>query len=131
MVLDTSALLAILFGEPEAPAMLRAIAASENRWLGSPTHVEASVVLLAKKGSGGEVALDALLERLGIEIVDLTPVAARLARLGYARYGRGIGDPAVLNLGDCFAYGVALSLGAPLLFKGTDFRRTDVRVAEY
>lgn len=131
MVLDTSALLAILFREPEAPAMLRAVARSETRLVGTPTLVEASAVLQARKGPGGEVALDALLERLGIEVVPLSRPAAQLARLAWGRFGKGIGDPAVLNFGDCLAYGVAMAEGRPLLFKGDDFPRTDVEPAEY
>ena len=131
MVLDTSALLAILFTEPEADAMVRALAADERRLVGAPTLVEASAVLRAKKGGAGEVALDALFERLGLEIVAMGAAAARLARLGYARFGRGVGDPAVLNYGDCLAYGVAMAEREPLLFKGDDFTRTDVVVAPY
>ncbi len=131
MVLDTSALFAILFAEPEAPAMIRAVAAAGTRLVGAATLVEASAVLTARKGPGGEVALDALLERLGVEVVDLSVPAARMARLAYARYGRGAGDPAVLNFGDCLSYGVSMILREPLLFKGDDFARTDVLVARY
>ena len=131
MVLDTSALLAILLGEEEAPGMVRALAAAEERVVGTPTLVEASVVMQARKGSGGEVALDALLRRLRVEVAPLDATGATLARLAYSRFGKGIGDPAVLNYGDCLAYGVAMALRQPLLFKGNDFSATDVLVAEY
>lgn len=131
MVFDTSALLAILFGEPEAAAMVRAVARDGNRLLGAPTFVEASAVLRARKGPGGEVALDSLVERLGVRVVPMSVAAARLARLAYGRFGRGVGEPGVLNYGDCLAYGVAMAEREPLLFKGDDFARTDVEAARY
>lgn len=131
MVLDTSALLAILLREPEASAMVRALARDETRLVGTPTLVEASAVLQARKGPGGEVALDALLERAAIEVIPLSRPAAQLARLAYGRFGKGIGDPAVLNYGDCLTYGVAMAEAQPLLFKGDDFARTDVEAVEY
>jgi ribonuclease VapC len=131
MVLDTSALLAILLAEPESQAMVRAVAEDERRLVGAPTLVEASAVMLAKKGGAGEVALDALLERLGVEVVPMSVGAARLARLAYARFGKGVGDPAVLNYGDCLSYGVAMAEREPLLFKGDDFAHTDVAVVAY
>lgn len=130
-MLDTSALLAILFAESEATAMVLAIARDPVRLVGAPTLVEASAVLTARKGPGGEVALDALLERMKIDVVPMSLDAARLARLAYARFGKGVGDPAVLNYGDCLSYGVAMAERAPLLFKGDDFARTDVTAAEY
>jgi len=129
MVLDTSALLAILFAEPEAEAMVRAMASDPRRLVGAPTLVEASAVMRVKKGGAGEVALDALLERLEVEAVPMAVGAARLARLAYARFGKGVGDPGVLTLGDCLAYGVAMAEREPLLFKGQDFAQTDLRPA--
>lgn len=131
MLLDTSALLALLFAEPEAPALVSAIAKDPIRLVGAPTLVEAAAVMRARKGPGGEVALDALLERLEIRVVEMTPTAAKLSRLGYARFGKGVGDPAVLNFGDCLAYGVAMAAAEPLLFKGTDFAATDVARVAY
>jgi ribonuclease VapC len=131
MVLDTSAVVAILLAEPEADAMVRAVAAAERRLIGAPTWIEASAVMVAKKGTAGEVALDALLERLEVEVTPMSVAAARLARLAYTRFGKGIGDPAVLNFGDCLAYGVAMAEREPLLFKGDDFGMTDVGVAPY
>ncbi len=128
VVLDTSALLAILFAEPEAGAIARAAAAADRRLVGTPTLVETAAVLLARKGPGGEIALDALVHRMGIEIVPLSVDAARLARLAYARFGKGVGSPGVLNYGDCLSYGVAVAAGAGLLCTGDDFPRTDVEV---
>lgn len=131
MVLDTSALLAILLGDEEADAMVHAIVQDDRRLIGSPTLVEASAVMVARKGPGGEVALDALIERLGARIIEMTVPAAKLARLGYARFGKGVGHPGVLNFGDCLSYGVAMAAGEDLLFKGGDFRSTDVGVVAY
>ena len=102
---------------------------AERALVGTPTLVEVAAVMLAKKGPGGEIALDALMERFGIEPVPLTEDAARLARLGYSRFGKGVGSPGVLNYGDCLAYGAAMAAREPLLFKGDDFGQTDVAVA--
>lgn len=131
MVLDTSALLAILLAEPEAERLLTAIADAAVRQVGVPTLVEAAAVMLARKGPAGEIALDALLQRLEVEVVPMSVEAGRRARRAYQRFGRGTGTPGVLNYGDCLAYGVAEAAGEPLLFKGDDFGRTDVRAATY
>lgn len=131
MVIDTSALLAVLLAEPEAGALVGAMAADDVRLVGAPSLVEASAVMVARKGPQGGVVLDALLQRLGIDVVEMSAQAASLARTGYNRFGKGVGSPAVLNFGDCLAYGVARSLDQPLLFKGDDFSRTDVRAVEY
>lgn len=129
MVIDTSALLAVLLSEAEADELVEAIVSAGTRQVGAPTLVEAAAVMAARKGPAGEVALDALLQRLEIEVVPMTPEAAAFARSAYARYGRGVGSPAVLNYGDCLAYGVARAAGEPLLFKGDDFALTDIEPA--
>lgn len=129
MVIDTSALLAILLAEPEGARLVEAIALDPAPVVGAPTLLEAAAVMLARKGPEGEVALDALLQRLGIEVVPFSAGAAGAARRAYARYGKGVGDPGVLNLGDCLSYGVAADLGEPLLFKGDDFGKTDITSA--
>ncbi|MHB1225682.1 MAG: type II toxin-antitoxin system VapC family toxin [Gemmatimonadaceae bacterium] len=131
MVIDSSAIVAILFGEPEADRLVHAIASAGSRMIGTPTLVEASAVMLARKGTVGEIALDALLQRLAIDIVAMSAEAAARARSAYQRYGRGIGSPGVLNFGDCLSYGVAMAAGEPLLFKGDDFAMTDVTTAAY
>ena len=131
MVLDTSAILAILFAEPEASAMVEAIAHADVRAVGAPTLVEASAVMLARKGPAGEVALDALRQRLDLDVVPMSTEAAVFARSAYGRFGKGVGSPGVLNFGDCLAYGVAMAAGDSLLFKGNDFSATDVIVASY
>jgi ribonuclease VapC len=131
MVIDTSALVAILLGEPESQRMAVAIAADPTRLVGAPTLVEAAAVMLARKGPQGEIALDALLQRLDIRTTDLNAEAAAHARSAYRRFGKGVGLPSVLNYGDCLSYGVAMARGEPLLFKGDDFPRTDVLAAAY
>ncbi|MDH5761132.1 MAG: type II toxin-antitoxin system VapC family toxin [Gemmatimonadota bacterium] len=131
MVIDTSALIAIMFREEEAEAMVRALLMSESRIVGTPTLVEAAAVMVARKGPGGEIALDALLERLDITVEPFSQDAARLARLAYGRFGKGVGSPGILNYGDCLAYGMAMARGESLLCKGEDFARTDVQVAAY
>jgi ribonuclease VapC len=120
-----------LFGEPEASAMLHAAAREGVRLIGTPTLVEASAVMYARKGPGGELALDSLLERMGVQVMPMSLAAAKLARLAYHRWGKGVGNPAVLNLGDCLAYGVAMAERRPLMFKGDDFAKTDVKVLRY
>lgn len=131
MMIDTSALVAILLGEPESERMVAAIAREPVRRIGAPTLVEAAAVMLAKKGPGAEIALDALIQRLGVEVVAMTPEAATAARSAYRRFGKGLGDPAVLNYGDCLSYGIAIATGEPLLCKGDDFGRTDLLLAQY
>jgi len=131
VVIDTSALIAILFGEPEANAFTNSISSDGTRVVGAPTLVEAAAVMVARKGPQGEIALDALLQRLGIEVVPMTPEAAAFARSAYLRFGKGVGSPGVLNYGDCLSYGVAKAMEEPLLFKGDDFTRTDISPVQF
>jgi ribonuclease VapC len=119
MVIDTSALPAILFAEPEAADFAEQIASADHRLVGGPTFVETTAVMLARKGWPGVIALDALLARLGIDIVPLSVEAAEFARQACARYGKGVGSPAVLNHGDVLSYGVARA-------EGEDFPQTDI-----
>jgi ribonuclease VapC len=125
MVLDTSALLAVLWNEPERRQFVERIEATPVRLLSAATFVETSIVLEARKGAEGVRELDAFLERANIELVDVTPSHGRLARRAFANYGKGR-HRAGLNYGDCFAYALAAETGEPLLFKGDDFQYTDV-----
>jgi ribonuclease VapC len=131
VVIDTSAIIAILFGEAESSTMVTAIRADEIRKMGGPSLVEAHAIMFAKKGKGGTVALDALLERLGIEVEPFSNDAAQFARQAYSKYGKGVGSPPVLNYGDCMSYGLAQSLNQPLLFKGDDFAQTGIERVRY
>ena len=126
MVIDTSALIAVLLNEPESLTLVKAMSAATRRIIGAPTLVEATAVMLARKGSAGDIALSALIQSMDCEVVEMSVEAADLARSAYARYGKGIGNPGVLNFGDCLSYGVARALGQPLLFVGNDFGATDV-----
>ena len=126
MVIDTSALLAILLDEPEAASMARAIEAAAAPVISAATLVELGAVIIHKLGADAMGEIDALLDAAGIEVEPLTAVQARLACSAYASYGKGRQHRAQLNLGDCFSYALAADLGRPLLFKGDDFARTDV-----
>jgi len=125
MVVDASALLAILFGEPEAAAFAKLIGGGGTCLASSVNALEAGVVVLARKGAAGVRELDLLFHTAAIEIVPFTEEHLLLAREGYERYGKGR-HPAALNIGDCCAYALARHSGEPLLFKGDDFARTDV-----
>jgi ribonuclease VapC len=128
MVLDTSALLAILLAEAEAEGFALAIERDAVRLLGAPTHLETSIVVLAKRGREGLLRYDLLLAEAAISIVPFGVAEVREARSAYERFGKGR-HPAALDLGDCAAYAVATTRGEPLLFKGGDFRLTDVAIA--
>ena len=128
MIIDPSALVAILLGEADAPAFARAIAGARSRRLSAASYVELAAVIDGRRNPVLSGALDATLASSGIEVVALTPQQARLAREAYQRFGRGSGHPAQLNLGDCFAYALARDLREPLLFKGGDFALTDIEL---
>ena len=128
MVVDSSALIAILRGEPEEPAFRNAIRTAPNRLLSAPTRVEASVVALGRRGDPGLEQMQVLIERLELEVVSLSDVHAKLAIEAFRRFGRGR-HSANLNYGDCFSYALAKATGEPLLFKGDYFLKTDIKRA--
>ena len=130
MIIDTSALVAILDQEPEAERIARALAATPERMLSAATLVEAGIVMQARRGDDGARDLDLLLAKLRVDIAEVTASQAEIARKAFRRFGRGR-HAANLNFGDCFAYALAKETSAPLLFKGNDFGRTDVMVAQY
>ena len=125
MVLDTSALLALLLDEPEAEAFRIAIEEDATRLVSSATVVETALVIEARKGEAGGRELDLLLHKADITVVPVDAEHVALARKAWRRFGRGR-HAAGLNFGDFFAYALARSAGEPLLFKGEDFARTDV-----
>ena len=125
MVIDTSAVLAILQNEPERRRFAEAIEAADTRWMSSATWVESSIVIEARYGSDGLRDFDRLMERIAVEIVPVDLEQARAAREAFRRFGKGR-HPAGLNFGDCFSYALARTLGEPLLFKGADFSQTDL-----
>jgi ribonuclease VapC len=130
MILDSSALLAILLKEPDAYRLADAIAESSVRWLPASCFLEASMLLLGRDGEEGVRDLDLLIARFRIEIVAFDESQARLAREAFKRFGKGR-HPAKLNFGDCMSYAVAKETGEELLFKGTDFAQTDILAASY
>ena len=130
MVLDTSAIIAILQGEPVGERLTLAVHAASSRWISAASVVEAGIVVQRRFGDPGERDLDVLLRRLGAETVPVTADHAELARAAFRRYGKGR-NPAGLNFGDCFSYALARALGEPLLFVGADFGLTDVPVVPY
>ena len=125
MVIDTSAILAILLGEPEAPRLAEAIEASSPRLLSAANLLEASIVIEARKGDEGARDLDLFIYRAGIEIVSVDAEQAEVARLAWRRYGKGR-HAAGLNYGDLFAYALARVTGSGLIYLGSDFSRTDL-----
>ncbi|HEX9941139.1 MAG TPA: type II toxin-antitoxin system VapC family toxin [Thermoanaerobaculia bacterium] len=125
MVIDTSALLAILLDEPERRSFNEAIEAAESRVMSAAIFVEVSIVIESRLGAEGLRDLDLFIERAGIELAPVDAEQAHVARRAFSRFGKGR-HRAGLNYGDCFAYALATVLGEPLLYKGDDFRQTDV-----
>lgn len=111
VVLDRSAVIALIADEPDAPRVIAALDGLPQRVIGAPTVVEAGIVLRARYGARGDLALDAFLQRFEVHVVPVTSREAAFAREAHRRFGRGVGAPAVLNYGDCLAYAVAASFG--------------------
>lgn len=128
MVIDTSALVAILFGEPDATLFAEALDAAPVRLVSAVTRVELAFVVEGRKGPAGRADLELLLRDGGFDIVPVTPQQADIAIAAFRRFGRGR-HRASLNIGDCFSYALAVASDHPLLFKGDDFARTDLRSA--
>jgi ribonuclease VapC len=128
VIVDSSAVIAILFKEPEALSFATAIGGSASVAIAAPTLVETAIVAEGRSGGGMSDRLDALLAELDPEVVAFTAEHAALARDAWRRFGKGR-HPAGLNLGDCFAYALAVARDETLLFKGDDFARTDVKAA--
>jgi ribonuclease VapC len=126
MIVDSSAVVGILNGEPDAEALSDALVSARNRRMSAATLVELSVVIDGKRDPVRSARLDELLSRSDVEIVDVTAEQAHIARAAYRDFGRGSGHPARLNFGDCFSYALARATGEPLLFKGDDFVHTDL-----
>lgn len=129
MIIDTSALIAILFAEPDAAAYAAAIEAAEEQRISAVNYVEAGVVIDGRRDPVASRRFDDAIRAAGINIEPVDEHQAQLARTAYRDFGRGSGHPARLNFGDCFAYALARHLGEPLLFKGDDFPQTDIAAA--
>lgn len=129
MVIDTSAIAAIFFNEPERAAYLQAINAAESKLISAATVVETGIVLESRQGEAVGREFDLFVIRAGLQVVPVDQDQAELARSAWRRYGKGR-HRAGLNLGDCFAYAVSKFFDEPLLAKGTDFALTDIEVVK-
>jgi ribonuclease VapC len=128
MVIDSSALIAILLNEPEAQLMIEALQGDPNRRLSAANLLETSIMIEARKGPAGGRELSLLLHRSKVEIVNLTHELSEAALAAWRTWGKG-NHPAGLNYCDCCAYALAHHLGEKLLFKGGDFGKTDIQNA--
>ena len=129
MIVDTSALIAVLRDEADAMAYARAIADAAIRRISAATFVETAAVIDASRDPIASRRFDDLLREAQFEIEPVTEAQARIAREAYRDFGRGSGHRARLNFGDCFAYALAKAMNEPLLSKGDDFTRTDLTSA--
>ena len=128
MIIDTSAILAILFGEPDAARYAEAIAMAWPRRMSVTALLEAAMVVESRGGTAAGHELDLLLEAASIELVPVTTEQADVARRAWRRFGKG-NHPAGLNFGNCFVYALAATSREPLLFKGQDFTHNDIEAA--
>lgn len=129
MIVDTSAIIAILRNEPDAEVYSQAVAAAHQPRMSAGTFLEAAIVVDANGDPVLSGRFDDLITASAIEVVPVTRQHAETARLAYRAFGKGRGHGAQLNLGDCFAYALARQTGEPLLFKGADFGQTDIQPA--
>ena len=129
MIVDTSAIVAILRDDPEAMSCARAIADATVRRVSAVNFVESAVVIDASRDPIATRRFDDFVKEANISIEPVTEIQAQIARDAYRDFGKGSGHPAKLNFGDCFAYALAKASGEPLLFKGGDFAHTDIVAA--
>ena len=128
MIVDTSAIIAVLFDETDAGIYANAIAQADACRMSAATFVEVSIVVEAQTKNSGSRQLDAFMRRAGLTIEAVTEEQTHLARQAFTDFGKGR-HPAGLNYGDCFSYALAKATGEPLLFKGKDFAKTDLAAA--
>jgi ribonuclease VapC len=129
VIVDSSAVIAILRGEPESEAFARALDTAPRCLMSAANFLETAIVADGGRRAIPGRRLDELIRELEIVIEPVTEEQAHIARQAYRDYGRGSGHPAQLNFGDCFAYALARATGEPLLFKGDDFGHTDIAPA--
>ena len=121
MIIDSSAIVAIVRGEPEADHFMATLALQSDAVMSAGNYLETGIVIDRDNDAVLSAGLDPLLVQLGIKVVPVTPEQAKLARQAYRDFGKGSGHKAQLNFGDCFAYALATDTGRPLLYKGDDF----------
>jgi ribonuclease VapC len=129
MIIDTSAIVAILFNEDDAQIYAEAISRADSCRVSAATFVEAAIVVESQTKNNGSRQLDAFIRRAGITIEPVTEEQAHIARQAFTDFGKGR-HPAGLNYGDCFSYALSKAMREPLLFKGKDFAKTDLSVAQ-
>jgi ribonuclease VapC len=129
LIVDTSAIVAVLAGENDAALHAAALVDARSSTMSAAAYVECGIVLDRHASPTAGWNLDQFLIESRIGIASFTPEQARLARMAYRDFGRGSGHPARLNFGDCFSYALAIDRNEPLLYKGDDFGHTDVRSA--
>jgi ribonuclease VapC len=129
VVVDSSAIMAILKREEDARQIAERLSSAEAKFLSAATYMECGTVVVRRYGSEGLSVMQDLVHALKLEIVSLTSDQANLGIGAFFRYGRGSGHPAKLNFGDCFSYALAKTRNLPLLFKGNDFSHTDIEPA--
>lgn len=129
MILDASAVIAILRQEPDAASLGEAVESAPVRRISAANYVEAAIVIDSERNPVASRRLDDLLERAEVEIAAVTPQQAHLAREAYRNFGRGSGHPAKLNFGDCFAYALSVTTAEPLLCKGAEFKKAGLKLA--
>lgn len=127
MVVDSSAILAILLREQDGPGLAEKISTARTKIMSPVSRVETGIVSAARKGGSGAADVARLLETLGVTVVDFTAGQARIALEGWRRYGKG-NHPAALNFADCCVYALCKATDEPLLFKGNDFSQTDLKL---
>ena len=130
MVIDTSALVAMMAGEPSADRLVAAVESETERLVSAATVVEAALVLIGRYGDVGDAQLDRFLRSIGAEVVPVGEEQVTLARDAALRFGKGR-HPAALNYGDCFSYALSVARQSPLLFIGDDFSKSDVEVCRW
>lgn len=130
MIVDSSAILAILFAEPDAPRYARAIEEADVRRISAANWLETAIRVDGGSSPIGSNAFDDFVREASIVVEPVTPEQAVLARAAYRAYGKGSGHPARLDFGDCFSYALAKALREPLLFKGDDSGETDIEVLD-
>lgn len=129
MVIDTSAIFAILNDEPEAERFAEAISSDSVRLMSSATALEIFILVRARKGEPGITLLKQFLKEAKIDIIDFDESQFQIAVYAFENYGKGMNKPGKLNFGDCFSYALSIATDEPLLFKGNDFSQTDLKIA--
>ncbi len=129
MIVDSSALVATIKGEPDGHRMAQIMDAAKSVRISAASYLETSIVIDGLRSPAHSARLDELIEEMGMLIEPVTVEQAKIARQAYRDYGKGSGHPAGLNFGDCFSYALARERREPMLWKGDDFGHTDIRSA--